>query len=141
MVGDYVDSSYGSFQANVSNNKLNFEMTLLKTFPTDTIQDIKMMRLTSKGTYENMGVPMSINVCTYLKTDKMFYAAIKNLKNTKLPDNCPVQEGSYYFYNFDVNDADMPMIIQPGQYRAEVVYRTQNKLIAKLYYHCKIVRI
>lgn len=100
-----------------------------KTIPSDVVQTIQLNKLNARGVYEPAGSKMVINFCVYMRTDKIFYAAIKKLKNTRLPSNCPIRPGIYYYRDFDINTSDMPLMILSGKYRADVLYMINKNIM------------
>lgn len=127
------DTSYGDVRLYIENDNLNGFMNLSKPIPTNTNIILKALHRNARGKYEMIGMPWTINHCQYMETDKIVYEALRKMKNTNLPKNCPLRPSSkpYYFYKYDVDQINIPIAIPVGKYRLDVRARSGKVQLAQ----------
>lgn len=67
------------------------------------------------GTFKKFGMPIDINLCDFMKSDKTIVPAI--LKHSNFSAECPQKAGYYELRNYQMAHADIPFPLPTGEYK------------------------
>lgn len=91
-----------------------------------------------KGTYKQFGRTLEHNLCSYLKTDKLFYPGF--LKYSTFPKSCPIQAGNYTMTDYKVPIEDFPVTLQKGKWIGTFQIKDNDIIILSAEHFCSIIK-